>query len=112
MNKVNIDEARILLDCKHLVAHLKDIKEVTNKMHEEPDESLLQFYLQAFDNLMSHKDLCIENAVKVSEQTSWWNQKIVNNLIQDITHYFSHIEQDLNILQDNLDKPQLSPEIL
>jgi len=112
MNKINIDEAKILLDCKHLVTHLKDIKEVTSKMHEDPDESLLEFYLQAFVNLESLKDSCIEDAVKISERASWWNQKIVHNLIQDIRHYFSHVEQDLNILQENLNKPQLSPEIL
>lgn len=45
MNKINIDEAKILLDCKHLVGHLEDIKEKISKMHEEPDESLLESYL-------------------------------------------------------------------
>lgn len=57
-------------------------------MHEEPDESLLEFYLRALDNLEALKDSCIESAVKVSEKASWWNQKIVHNLIQDITHHF------------------------
>ncbi len=99
MNKINIDEARILLDCKHLVANLKDIKEAISKLHEEPDESLLEFYLQVFSDLESLKDICIESAVKVSEKASWWNQKIVHSLIQDITHHFSHVEQNLNILQ-------------
>jgi esterase/lipase len=112
MNKINRGEARILLDCKYLVAHLKDIKEATNKMHEEPDESLLECYLQIFDNLESLKDSYIESAVKVSEKASWWNQKIVHNLIQDITHHFSHVEQNLIILQENLNKPQLSSEML
>jgi len=112
MNKINMDEAKTLFDCKHLVVHLKDIKEATNKMHEEPDESLLEFYLQAFDNLEALKDSCVESAVKVSEKASWWNQKIVHNLIQDITHHFSHVDQNLNILQENLNKPQLSPKML
>jgi hypothetical protein len=112
MNKINIDEARILLDCKHLVAHLKDIKEAISKMHEEPDESLLEFHLQIFSDLESLKDSCIESAVKVSEKAVWWNQKIVHNLIQDITHHFSHVEQNLNILQESLNKPQLSSEML
>lgn len=112
MNKINIDEAKILLDCKHLVGHLEDIKEKISKMHEEPDESLLESYLQAFSDLESLKDSCIESAVKVSDKASWWNQKIVHNLIQDITHHFSHVEQNLNILQENLNKPQLSPQML
>jgi hypothetical protein len=108
MNKINIDEAKILLDCKHLVARLKEIKEAICKMHEEPDESLLEFYLHIFCDLKSLKDSCIERAVKVSEEASWWNQKIVHNLIHDITHHFSYVEQNLTILQDNLNKPQLS----
>jgi len=112
MNKINIDEAKILLDCKHLVGHLEDIKEKISKMHEESDESLLEFYLRAFSDLESLKDSCIESAVKVSDKAGWWNQKIVHNLIQDITHHFSHVEQNLNILQENLNKPQLSPEVL
>lgn len=29
MNKINMDEAKILLDCKHLVTHLKEINEAT-----------------------------------------------------------------------------------
>ena len=112
MNKINIDEAKILLDCKHLVSHLKEIKEAISKMHEEPDESLLEFYLHIFCDLKLLKDSCIESVVNVSEKASWWNQKIVHNLIQDITHHFSHVEQNLNILQENLNKPQLSPEML
>lgn len=51
MNRINIDEAKVLLDCKHLVAHLKEINEATRKMREEPDESLLAFYLQVFNSL-------------------------------------------------------------
>ena len=112
MNKINIDEAKILLDCKHLVGHLEDIKEKISKMHEEPDESLLELYLQAFSGLELLKDSHIESAVKVADKAGWWNQKIVHNLIQDITHHFSHVEQNLNILQENLNKPQLSPEVL
>jgi len=112
MNKINIDEAKIILDCKHLVTHLKGIKEAINKLHEEPDESLLESYLQIFGNLKSLKDSCIESAVKISERANWWTQKIVHNLMQDITYHFSHVEQDLNILQKNLNKSQLRPKIL
>ena len=111
MNKINIDEAKILLECKHLVAHLKEIKEATSKMHEEPDESLLESYLQVFDALEALKDSCIENAIQISERVNWWNQKIVHDLVEEITHYFSHVEKDLNILQENLNKSQLSPKL-
>jgi len=51
MNKINMNEAKILLDCKHLVTHLKEINEATRKMRKVPDESLLAFYLQVFNNL-------------------------------------------------------------
>lgn len=46
-----MDEAKILLDYKHLVTHLKGINEATRKMCEEPDESLLAFYFQVFNSL-------------------------------------------------------------
>ena len=99
-----MNEARILLDCKHLVTHLKEIKEATRKMHKEPDESLLAFYLQVFNNLKALKDSCIESAVNVSERANWWNKKVAHNLIKDITHHFSHVEQELNNLQTNTNK--------
>jgi len=102
MNKINMDEAKILLDCKHLVTHLKEINEATRKMREEPDESLLAFYLQVFNNLEALKDSCIESAINVSERASWWNKKVAHNLIKDITHHFFHIERDLNTLQTNI----------
>lgn len=104
MNKVNMDEAKILLDCKHLVTHLKEIKEATKKMQEEPDESLLVFYLQVFNNLKVLKESCIDSAVNVSERANWWNKKVAHKLIEDITHHFSHVEQDLNNLQTNINK--------
>ena len=104
MNKINMDEARILLDCKHLVTHLKEIKEATRKMHKEPDESLLAFYLQVFNNLKALKDSCVESAVNVSERANWWNKNVAHNLIKDITHHFSHVEQELNNLQTNTNK--------
>lgn len=99
-----MDEAKILLDCKRLVVHLKEIKEATKKMQDEPDESLLAFYLQVFSNLEVLKDSCIEGAVNVSEKANWWNKKVAHNLIEDITHHFSHVEQDLNNLQTNTNK--------
>lgn len=104
MNKINVDEAKILLECKHLVTYLKEIKEATSKMHEEPDESLLEYYLHVFNNLEEFKDSCIESAHKLSEKVSWWNKKIVHDLVQEIAHYFSHVEHDLKILQINLNK--------
>ena len=104
MNKINMNEARILLDCKHLVTHLKEIKEATRKMHEESDESLLAFYLKVFNNLKVLKDSCIESAVNVSERANWWNKKVAHNLIKEITHHFSHVEQELNNLQTNINK--------
>lgn len=66
---------------------------------------LLEFYLHILDNLESIKDSCIESVVKVLGKASWWNQEIVHNLIKDIiTHHFIHVEQNLNILQENLNK--------
>ena len=97
-----MDEAKILLDCKHLVAHLREMKEAIKKMYEEPDESLLAFYLQVFSNLKTSKDSCIESAVNVSERANWWNKEVAHNLINDITHNFSHVEQGLNNLQTNI----------
>ena len=104
MNKINMDEAKILLDCKHLVTHLKEINEATRKMRKVPDESLLAFYLQVFNNLEVLKDSCIKGAINVSERANWWNKKVAHNLIKDITHHFSHIERDLNTLQTNINK--------
>jgi hypothetical protein len=36
MNKINMDEAKILLDCKHLVTYLKEIKEAIKKYTKSP----------------------------------------------------------------------------
>jgi len=104
MNRINMDEAKVLLDCKHLVTHLKEINEATRKMREEPDESLLAFYLQVFNSLEVLKDSCIESAINVSERANWRNKKVAHNLIKDITHHFSHVEQNLNTLQTNINK--------
>lgn len=104
MNRINIDEAKVLLDCKHLVTHLKEINEATRKMREEPDESLLAFYLQVFNSLEVLKDSCIESAINVSERANWRNKKVAHNLIKDITHHFFHVEQNLNTLQTNINK--------
>jgi hypothetical protein len=71
-------------------------------MHEEPDESLLAFYLQVFSNLKTSKDSCIESVVNVSERANWWNKKVAHNLINDITRHFCHVEQGLNNLQTNI----------
>lgn len=73
-------------------------------MREEPDESLLSFYLQVFNSLEVLKDSCIESAINVSERANWWNKKVAHNLIKDITRHFFHVEQNLNTLQTNINK--------